>query len=890
MRKLFLLSTLLLMCFGVAQAQNVYFSGQSGNTAIIWKNDSLIHSLSNDSLFVKVNALQVVDDSTIYSAGYLHDTSFSFVKGYLWLNDSILFLSDSSTCFNNLIVNGNGWTVAGIGENEWEQVTGLVWQNDSLLYAYSDSTYSNQIVAMAIDTVTGDIYTGGTSSELESRAAIWKNDTLLWRSDSLSAINAIAFADSCLYSAGFLYSEGYQATLWRNDSILFAINSENAGFNAIALYDTSLYLAGYYGDSLVIWQDGEMLYSHPFSDLGSTINTLVVNEFGVYYAGLIDSIATVWKDGEILYQPEGCDYVNTICVLPSPPAPPTPEATIDVMANDTLWGSATGSGIFPVGDTITLEAFPNVGCEFLYWHDSIADNPRDIIVMHDSTFTAIFGRIEYLIETNVAPENAGIVTGGGIYHYNDTLSLEALPNAGFVFEMWSDGLTDNPRSIIVTQNQALTAIFGIKQCVVTTLVEPDVAGIVTGGGTYAYGDTVHLFAQNHTGYVFNMWSDGVIDNPRQVIVEEDITFTALFTPLQYVITTGCMPEEGGTVEGGGTYDYGTLATLRARPFNDYTFICWSDGIVSNPRYLTVTHDVSLNAIFRFDGIYEYTINVFTNDPNLGTVTGGGTYVEGTSIQISATPAENAKFVGWDDGNTDNPRTVVVDSDKDFTALFELIPTYTITVISASLEMGSVYGGGSYHANTMVSIGAIPAEGYHFNGWQDGDMNNPRSITVTENAEYIAYFSQIPPSTYTVTVYFDENQGFILGSGTYSAGSTATLAAIPADGYYFVKWSDGTTDNPKEVVVDHDIELSAFFNGTGVDESEWMTLSLYPNPAKDKIRVEGLEGAHEAEIFNQYGMLVRKASINGSTEISVNDLAAGLYLLRIDGYTAKFMKF
>ena len=131
-------------------------------------------------------------------------------------------------------------------------------------------------------------------------------------------------------------------------------------------------------------------------------------------------------------------------------------------------------------------------------------------------------------------------------------------------------------------------------------------------------------------------------------------------------------------------------------------------------------------------------------------------------------------------------------------------------------------------------------------------------------------------------------GFVIGAGTYSDGSIATLAAIPADDYMFVKWSDETFDNPKEVLVDHDITLAAFFNGTGVDENGFSTINLYPNPAKDKIRIEGLEGRKEIRIYDSVGMIVKTLNINGEEEIDIHDLNAGLYFLNVEGHVMKFV--
>ena len=227
---------------------------------------------------------------------------------------------------------------------------------------------------------------------------------------------------------------------------------------------------------------------------------------------------------------------------------------------------------------------------------------------------------------------------------------------------------------------------------------------------------------------------------------------------------------------------------------------------------------------------------------------------------------------------------------EYMALFTKTETYTITVRAENPLLGTTYGSGEYPLNQLVNIGATPTTGYYFSGWQDGNMDNPRTITVTGDAEYIASFTQEPVLTFTVTVLYDETQGFILGAGTYIAGSIATIAAIPADGFIFVKWSDGTTSNPKEVIVDEDIVLAAYFEFTSVDENGMGAVSLYPNPANDKLFLEGLKEECEISIYNTMGTKVNTTMLQGDSEINVSDLPSGLYLVRIgDRRTLKFIK-
>ncbi len=74
---------------------------------------------------------------------------------------------------------------------------------------------------------------------------------------------------------------------------------------------------------------------------------------------------------------------------------------------------------------------------------------------------------------------------------------------------------------------------------------------------------------------------------------------------------------------------------------------------------------------------RYNINA-TCDPARGTVKGGGEYALGNTVTLTATPKYGSTFVGWSDGNTDNPRTVTVEGDATYIAQFTK-NNYTIYV-------------------------------------------------------------------------------------------------------------------------------------------------------------------------------------------------------------------
>lgn len=72
----------------------------------------------------------------------------------------------------------------------------------------------------------------------------------------------------------------------------------------------------------------------------------------------------------------------------------------------------------------------------------------------------------------------------------------------------------------------------------------------------------------------------------------------------------------------------------------------------------------------FIGASEYTISATSNNPTMGTVTGGGSYADGATATLTAMPNAGYRFVRWQDGNTENPRTVTVTSDATYIAYFE----------------------------------------------------------------------------------------------------------------------------------------------------------------------------------------------------------------------------
>ncbi|MBR5166619.1 MAG: hypothetical protein IKW86_00960 [Salinivirgaceae bacterium] len=176
--------------------------------------------------------------------------------------------------------------------------------------------------------------------------------------------------------------------------------------------------------------------------------------------------------------------------------------------------------------------------------------------------------------------------------------------------------------------------------------------------------------------------------------------------------------QGGTVEGqSGEYKEGETVVFKAIPADGYCFSQWSDGQTNNPRTITVfTSDISLTAIF---------IGVSATATEGGTVE---TQKDGQTFVFTATPADGYYFTQWSDGNTDNPRTIYI-SASDITLEAQFAQNALITITAGSNGTVSGPDNGRYAQGETLTFTAIPATGYCFSQWSDGNIDNPREITV-----------------------------------------------------------------------------------------------------------------------------------------------------------------
>jgi hypothetical protein len=473
---------------------------------------------------------------------------------------------------------------------------------------------------------------------------------------------------------------------------------------------------------------------------------------------------------------------------------------ITVLENDNTWGTVTGSGIFPQDSTTSITATPNPGYRFLKWDDGNKNNPRTITVTQTATYTAIF-EIMYTVTVAANDPARGIVSGSGSFPKDSATTITATANQGYYFAKWSDGNSQNPRSITVTSAMTFTAIFNFMYTVTVNANYPAM-GTVTGSGSYPQDSTAIITATPNSGHRFFKWNDGNRQSPRTITVISDINFTATFE-VMHQITVLANNDTRGTVTGSGSYPKDSTVTITATEKPGHRFFKWSDGNTNNPRTITVTQTATYTAIFEI----MHTVTVIPNYYVRGTVTGNGIYPHDSITSISATANAGNRFLWWSDAVTSNPRTITVTRDTSFEAIFAIQGMYHVSVSANEVSRGIVTGEGDYLENATATVCATPHPGHRFLRWSDGSRDSLRSLTVKQDLVLIAIFDKL----LSVMVAANDNtMGSVAGNGIYPMDSMAVISATPNPGYRFRQWHDGNTNNPRTITVTQNLSFTAEF--------------------------------------------------------------------------------
>lgn len=75
----------------------------------------------------------------------------------------------------------------------------------------------------------------------------------------------------------------------------------------------------------------------------------------------------------------------------------------------------------------------------------------------------------------------------------------------------------------------------------------------------------------------------------------------------------------------------------------------------------------------------------------------------------------------------------------------------------------------------------------------------------------------------------------------------------------------------------------------VNETDNQQFAIYPNPAKDVLRINNISDNQEVIIYSINGAVVKRDIVSEDAAINVSDLRAGLYIIGVGNEFSKFIK-
>ena len=255
--------------------------------------------------------------------------------------------------------------------------------------------------------------------------------------------------------------------------------------------------------------------------------------------------------------------------------------------------------------------------------------------------------------------------------------------------------------------------------------------------------------------------------------------------------------------------------------------------------------------------FEGNLTLAVNDSLYGSAeiipqNGQAVQCSDSSAVIQTTAAPHYHFDHWSNGRTANPDTLYLEGDSTVTAFFAP-DMYTVSAVSNDEAMGVVAGGGAYAYLDTVTLTTTAFAHHHFVRWSDGETDSVRTEVVSGDLTLTAIFA-IDTHMVSVTLN-DEAMGSVVGAGAYPYSTEVSLEAVPEEGYRFVRWGDGSTDNPAVFTLTGDTTVSAIFEEVEIP-------SICKVSVQDDRNVVFWNKEHEVEQYRIY----REGAVAGDYEL------------------------
>ena len=414
---------------------------------------------------------------------------------------------------------------------------------------------------------------------------------------------------------------------------------------------------------------------------------------------------------------------------------------------------------------------------------------------------------KYVVWVEPNDYNAGSTNGDAYVAEGTSHTAIATPNSGYHFLRWSNGVTDNPYTFVVTQDTVLYALFEADVVInyydINVVSEDETMGTVSGGGTHIeQGQTVTITATPNEGYQFLYWTtaDGQVQGAiSQWTVTKDETLIAHFRVAPpadaynlWVCGTQVTGSNSADILGDGVWCYDhatrTLSTMKMATYNieNHGFI---EDWVTDAGSLTVV----------FNHLIDATCTTTDNVIRTAIVSTKGMTFTGSAYNGPSVTAKNMYVANFSDVFTVTGHITTwlyLQNTTDFGR-----NNFNKAILLAGKTPSLVVNG----ANLEVLSGVGESTGYIVSNKTDQAANLSLINAVVDDGSISAkslYISDNSPK-YEINYLTPALESLCLTSAfglSFFEGTHFNLYAYPATGYKFVSWSDGNTDNPRLIIM------------------------------------------------------------------------------------------
>lgn len=506
-------------------------------------------------------------------------------------------------------------------------------------------------------------------------------------------------------------------------------------------------------------------------------------------------------------------------------------ARVDYYTLTTTKGSGV-SFVYPIGTMqamkgaqISFTCTPEDGLTFEKWTDAdgktvstsrefniTMDGPKaytatakiepmdaSVTVKKDNMAWTDFGKAIVLSPSNTDVDATGAKSGTADGAAYSVTGLDPTKT----YYVWADGFFTGQT---VTNNASAAGV----DYYTVTLDKNNGIKEVTGAGTYLKGSSANITAAAADGdYVFSRWNQtdgGALYSSNATTTVPNITapvkLTAVGASTKYTATVTVKKDGASWTSGTREIKLSTSQTamgdITATPADGVytlsgldgakTYYIWDMETESYTGISVSAGDSTANATMDY-----YSVNVTNNGGSNLTVTGGGVYLKGSTVTVTASPAQYYR-VKWDDSTTEFSKTLsnlsaktdltvtaemdvytgVVTVKKDADTWTDFTGAITLSTDKTNLETGKVTG--TNDQGVVSFAGLEPQKTYYI--WADNTYTGHAIIGKTATVQY-----------YTVSV--TEIGVSDLADKMVLAGQNAAFTAVPNSGFDFMGWYDAS---------------------------------------------------------------------------------------------------